>query len=98
MKELGSRVAALNNLALVYRDAGDIDQAIAHNQAALELCRQQGDRHREAALLNNHADLLHASGREEEAMDYLRNAVVIFADIGVEAGSMKPEIWKLVEW
>ena len=98
LKELGSRIAALNNLALVYRDAGDIDQAIAHNQAALELCRQQGDRHREAALLNNHADLLHASGKKEESMDYLRQAVVIFADIGVEAGSMKPEIWKLVEW
>jgi len=98
LKELGSRVAALNNLALVYRDAGDIDQAIAHNQAALELCRQQGDRHREAALLNNLADLLHASGKKEESMDYLRRAVIIFAEIGVEAGSMKPEIWKLVEW
>ncbi|GAG99779.1 unnamed protein product, partial [marine sediment metagenome] len=30
----------LNNLALVYRDAGEIDQAIAHSQTALELCRQ----------------------------------------------------------
>lgn len=98
LKDLDSRIAALNNLALVYRDAGDIDQAIAHSQAALELCRQQGDRHREAALLNNQADLLHASGREEEALDFLREAVIIFAEIGEEEGSMKPEIWKLVEW
>lgn len=98
LKDLDSRIAALNNLALVYRDAGDINQAIAHNQTALELCRQRGDRHREAALLNNQADLLHASGREEEALDFLREAVMIFAEIGVEEGSMKPEIWKLVEW
>lgn len=33
--------------------------------------RQQGDRHREAALHNNLADLLHAQGRDGEAMTHL---------------------------
>lgn len=41
--------------------------------AALGLCASQGDRHREAALHNNLADLLHAQGRDEEAMTHLED-------------------------
>ena len=100
-QELGEpnrQAAALNNLALVARDQNQLDQAVELTQAALNLCSQQGDRHREAALLNNLADLLHAAGREPEAKDYLRKSVMIFAEIGVEAGKQGPEIWKLSEW
>ena len=56
-----------------------------------------GDRHREAALLNNAADLLQAAGRHDEAMERLKSAVAVFAEIG-EEGAMEPEIWKLVDW
>jgi len=61
------------------------------------LCAIVGDRHREAALANNTADLLHAVGRGEEAMTMLKDAVAIFAEIGDE-GDLEPEIWKLREW
>ena len=54
-------------------------------------------RHREAALRNRHADLLHAAGREDEAMRELKAAVTLFAEVG-EQGKLEPEIWKLVEW
>jgi len=57
-----------------------------------------GDRHREAALHNNFADLLHEAGRYEEAMAHLKQAVTNFAEIGVESGALQPEIWKLAEW
>jgi hypothetical protein len=57
----------------------------------------QGDRHREAALHNNLADLLRAAGRTEDAMGHLKQAVTIFAEIG-EPDDPRPEIWKLVEW
>ena len=63
----------------------------------MRLCVTLGDRHREAALRNNLADLLHAAGRADEAMAELRESVTIFAEIG-EPGTMQPEIWKLVEW
>ena len=92
-----ARVAALNNLALAHRATGDLDQAIARTRAALELCARQGDRHREAALHNNLADLLHLDGRPAEAMDHLKRAVAIFAEVG-EPGTLEPEIWKLVSW
>ena len=60
--------------------------------------RFQGDRHREAALHNNLADLLHAAGRSEEALLHVKQSVTIYAEIGVEAGTVQPQIWKLAEW
>jgi DNA-binding SARP family transcriptional activator len=90
-------VAALNNLALAYARAGETDAAMALTSRALDLCSEQGDRHREAALHNNLADLLHREGREAESMEHLKAAVAIFAEVG-DDGGMQPEVWKLVEW
>jgi hypothetical protein len=64
----------------------------------LILCERQGDRHRQAALENNLADLLHATGSPDEALDHLRRAVTLFAEVGGRPGELEPEIWKLVEW
>jgi DNA-binding SARP family transcriptional activator/tetratricopeptide (TPR) repeat protein len=94
----GARIAALNTLALVCADEGDRDRALVLTAEALGLCRMRGDRHREAALENNTADLLHAMGREDDAMEHLKRAVGIFAEVGGRPGELEPEIWKLVEW
>ena len=99
--ELGAlelRTGALNNLALAYGASGAVERALTSAEAALALCVAQGDRHREAALHNNLADLLYVAGRSEAAMSHLKQAVAIYAEIGVEAGSVQPEIWKLAEW
>jgi predicted ATPase len=96
--DLAARTAALNNLALVCMQGGEVDRAIQLARTALALCRAQGDRHREAALHNNLADLHHARGDAAASLDHLRQAVAIYADIGVEAGAVRPEIWKLAEW
>ena len=93
-----AHVAALNNLSLVYAERNALDQALTLTMQALAECAALGDRHREAALHNNLADLLHAAGRSEEAMAHLKQAVTIFAEIGVESGALQPEIWKLAEW
>jgi DNA-binding SARP family transcriptional activator/predicted ATPase len=98
LPEPGASVAALNNLALVARAECDFEKAIELTREALELCTMQGDRHREAALHNNLADLLHETDRPDEAMAHLKQAVAIFADIGAGTGDTQPEIWKLVEW
>lgn len=98
LSDPGVRIAAINNLAQAYQAAGDTERSISLTKEALALCISQGDRHREAALHNNLADLLHALGRSEEAMSHLKQAVSIYAVIGVEAGTVQPEIWKLAEW
>jgi len=98
LDDMSIRIAVLNNLALVCKSHGEIERAIALTQDALALCKSQGDLHREAALYSNLADLFHENGNAEVAMTYLKQSVSIFAEIGEEAGSMRPEIWKLVEW
>ena len=97
-QELGDReahVAALNNLALAHRRAGGLDRARELTLEALIECELLGDRHRNAALHNNLADIFRAQGNEAEAMRHLKRAVRLFSEIG-EAS--EPEVWKLVEW
>jgi hypothetical protein len=65
---------------------------------ALDLVAAQGDRHREAALRNNLADTLHRAGRDDEAMEELKRAVAIFAEVGGHEDEPQPGVWRLVEW
>ncbi len=95
----GALVAALSNLALTCAALGQTDRARELVETALERCTSQGDRHREAALHNHMADLLHSVGKRDESIIYLKQAVKIFAEIGSDgAATPQPEIWKLVEW
>lgn len=98
LQDASIRAAALNNLALACKANGDIEQAITLTETALALCTSQGDRHREAALHSNLADLFHEAGQTEDAMNQLKLAARIYIEIDVEAGTMRPEIWRLVEW
>ena len=95
------QVAALNNLALAHRAADEITEALELTSAALKLCTStSADRHHEAALHNNLADLLHACGRAEESMSHLKRSVEIFAEVGDSAAGAEPRpgIWRLVRW
>jgi tetratricopeptide (TPR) repeat protein len=91
-------LAALNNLALLNVRQGDLEEAINNIETALEHCMRVGDLHLEAALHNNLADIYHAMGETDLAMQELKKAVVIFAEIGVHEGEIVPELWKLTEW
>jgi DNA-binding SARP family transcriptional activator/tetratricopeptide (TPR) repeat protein len=91
-------IAAGNGLALVEAAAGDRAAAIGLLATAADRCRRMGERHLEAVVENNLADQLHAVGRTDEAMEHLKRAVAIFADVGGAPGELKPEIWKLVAW
>ncbi|MDQ3962678.1 MAG: tetratricopeptide repeat protein [Actinomycetota bacterium] len=92
-----AHIAALNNLALAERDAGDHGSAITLLTEAVELCEKQGDLHRAAALHNNLADVLHALGRAEQSQEHARTAAELFARVG-EDPIRDPGIWKLVSW
>jgi DNA-binding SARP family transcriptional activator len=96
--EPSARVAALNNLALLRGANEQPERGLELLDDALEVCTLLGDRHQEAALLTNAADLLRAAGRTSEAMQRVKSAVTILADIGGELGSLQPEIWKFSEW
>ena len=95
--DTGTRIAALNNMALVHRKKNESSEAIEAAEQALELCIRRGDVHRQAALHNNLADAFHDMGDEPSSRKHARAAAALFAQVG-EPGVMSPEIWKLVEW
>jgi DNA-binding SARP family transcriptional activator len=98
LRDSSVRIAALNNLALDHAAVGELPQAEALTREALELCVAQGDRHHEAALRTNLADLLHRAGRSDGAMEELKRAVTGFATIGSDGDALYPGVWSLVEW
>ena len=91
------QIAALNNLALAQTDLGDTQAALETISRAIDESLLLGDRYLEAALRSNYADILRAAGDTEAAIQQLKQAAVIFAEIGQSAENWEPEIWKLVE-
>lgn len=98
LDEPAARAAALNNLAFVHSARGEPDRALELTRSALALCTARGDRHREAALHNNLADLLYAAGESDAAMFHVKQAVTIYAEIGMEADAVQMPIWDLKVW
>ena len=97
LADLGPRVAATNNLALLREAAGQPAEALDLAREALQLGLAHGDRHRAAALHTNLADLLHAAGQAAEVREHLTAAARLFADVD-DASLRRPEIWKLTRW
>ncbi len=91
-------IAASTALAIVLAADGKVDDAVEAASAAIEDCRRIGDRHLEAAVENHVADLLHQAGQEADAMDHLKRAVALFAEIGDAAPEPDPGIWALAAW
>jgi len=90
-----ARIASMTGLALAEAAAGDVEAGLRHGLAAVELCRKIGDRHLEGAVENHLADLLHAAGRDDDAMTHLRRAVEAFAEVGGDPADPVPGIWML---
>jgi predicted ATPase/DNA-binding SARP family transcriptional activator len=91
-------IAAEIGLAMAEGALGRLDVMLEHGENALRVCRQVGDRHLEAAVENHIADLLHAGGREDAALDHLRRAVEAFAEVGGNRPDPDPGIWMLAAW
>lgn len=95
---LSMEITALNNLALAETDAGNHNRAQQLFTTALRQCQYYGDRHWEAALHSNLADLYHQMDQEEQAMAQLKKSTIIYAEIGHETGEWQPGVWQLREW
>jgi DNA-binding SARP family transcriptional activator/predicted ATPase len=95
---LDAHIAALNNLALLAAAAGDYTHSQQLLESALNLCLTWGDRHWQAALHNNLADLFHRIGQTDQAMAQLKQSVTIYAELGRDGEMWQPEVWKLTEW
>lgn len=92
------QAAVLNNMALSLAATGDLAGALAQGRQALELATGAGDRHRMAAIHDNLADFLHQAGDEPAALEELKQAAALFADVGINSGELDPEVWLLKQW
>ena len=52
----------------------------------------------EAFVRDNLADFLHQAGDEAAAMEELKEAAALFADVGINPGELEPEVWLLKQW
>ena len=91
-------IAADVGLAMSEAALGRLDAMLEHGENALATCRLVGDRHLEAAVENHIADLLHAGGREDAALQHNRRAVEAFAEVGGHPADPDPGIWMLAAW
>ena len=97
LRDADIEIAAAENLAQAHAAAGSLERALPLVESALARAGQMGDRHREASLRNTLADLLHAAGRNGEAMAHLKRAVTLLAEIG-EPDDEPPEARKFAAW
>jgi Flp pilus assembly protein TadD len=92
-----SRVSDATEVAQAHAWAGALDLALPLAESALQRAAQLGDRHRQAALHNDLADLLQALGRHDDARTHVTRAVELFVNVG-RSDLPEPEVWKLAEW
>lgn len=90
-----ARIATLAGLAIATASGGSLDEALAYGEEAVAACRYIGDRHLEAAVEDHLADILHAAGRDAEAMPHQRRAAEAFAEVGGDPADPDPGIWML---
>ncbi len=90
-----ARIATLAGLAIATASDGSLDDALGYGEDALAACRLIGDRHLEAAVEDHLADILHAVGRDADAMPHQRRAAEAFAEVGGDRADPDPGIWML---
>jgi tetratricopeptide (TPR) repeat protein len=90
--------ASLNNLGLAHHRRGDLDQAAAYFERGLEIFERIGNRHGLARSYDNLGQVYMDKEEREKAMDYLKKAVAILAEISVDKDEIEPEMWQSGAW
>lgn len=90
------RVVVLNNLAASLLD-DDVEAAVEHARAAVELADDVGDRHVAAAVHNTLADAYRRAGLDPDARREVRRAVELFAGVATDAPDLDPDVWLLAD-
>ncbi|MFQ5778762.1 MAG: tetratricopeptide repeat protein, partial [Terriglobia bacterium] len=86
-------IAAHQGLGTLYRKTGDLEQAIAQAERALELCRALRNREGEANALLELSEIFRLKGEYEQARDYAQQGLEIFQeldrDVGISLASLR---------
>ena len=76
------KFSVLNSLGIIYRDNGDIPNAIKNLNSALEITEKSGDLNRKSLCLNNLAGMKITQGLLNPALGYASEALKIDEQLG----------------
>ncbi len=82
----GLMLQAMNNMAIVYTQTGQIYQALRLNEQALGIRREVGDRSGEGTTLNNLGGVYDDLGQKARALEYYEQALGIRREVGDRSG------------
>ena len=77
---------------------GDLDRALELFQKSLELFNQLGNLHGLARAYDNLSQLHMDREDKETAMEFMKKAVAILAEISVDQSEILPEMWQSGAW
>jgi len=90
--------ASLNNTGLALHGGGRAGEAQSAFERSLALFEKIGNRHGQACAYDNLGQVYIDRGDEELAMDNLKKAVTIMAEIAVDKSELVPEMWEIDGW
>lgn len=64
-----------NQLGLIYRAKGDLDNALLYHSRSLSICKETGNKQGEAAELSNIASIYRSKGELDKALDYYEQSL-----------------------
>ena len=96
--DLFGLAAGYNNLGLVALHEGDWDLACANFDKSLALFEKLGNKHGTARIYDNLSQVYSETGQKDKAIDYMKKAVTILADISAEDTGPSPEMWQSGAW
>jgi len=88
---------AHNQLGVIYRNAGDIDQALHNWRQAIRYFEAVGDAYRAAVTQNNVALALARAGRLSDALEYAQAALCNFETFGARAQAELQDTYKPIK-
>ena len=81
-----AKSAVLGNIGLIYRDKGELDEALRYHEEALNIDREIGYKQGEANQLNNIGIIYRTKGYFEKAFEYHLSALEYHREIGDKKG------------
>ncbi len=96
-QNLGDRIGeslALNNLAILYDNHFDLDQALAFYQEGLAICQQIGFKELEGLLLANSGNLYYRLGLYPKGLENYKHALEIYRQVRSPSG-IAQALWNL---
>jgi tetratricopeptide (TPR) repeat protein len=95
---IDERAITHNALGVIYRQAGETEQAVAHYRESIRYLEQMGDHYGAAQIRDNVATAYADAGRFEDALLFAHAALHIFQQFGPAAAAAAAKVQQTIAW